>query len=73
MYDIPEHWGATPFKRMRNSLLHIIEKKKHPKKRNMATKVINFFIKFISWKGNFGKRIAKRRKYTWVALNVLVG
>ena len=24
-----------------------LKKKKHPKKRNMATKVINFFIKFI--------------------------
>ena len=74
MYDIPEHWGATPFKRMWKSLLHIIKKKKHPKKRNMATKVINyFFIKFISQKGNFGKGIAKRRRYTWVVLNVLVG
>ena len=51
----------------------LLEKKKHPKKRNMATKVINFFIKFISWKGNFGKRIAKRRKYKWVVLYVLVG
>lgn len=30
------------------SLFCISLEKKHPKKRNMATKVINFFIKFIS-------------------------
>lgn len=46
------------------TLFCISLKKKHPKNRNMATKVINFFIKFISLKGNFGKRIANRRKYT---------